>query len=163
MRAAALAANRYGANVSVPCVEEAVGALKPDHDGAIDIHIPGSGSILELAGPHPQRVIGLILACCRLGGATRGGTRGERLGEDMRERVDALPRAGHVIAIGLRSLPSPEVAGRSPIAQHDDGDHDLPPSRIVLTLLRFRVSRSCIVRAVGATAARASPWVAARS
>jgi pimeloyl-ACP methyl ester carboxylesterase len=28
----------------------------------------GSGSALEFAGRHPERVIGLILACCRLGG-----------------------------------------------------------------------------------------------
>lgn len=28
----------------------------------------GSGSALEFAGRHPKRVIGLILACCRLGG-----------------------------------------------------------------------------------------------
>jgi pimeloyl-ACP methyl ester carboxylesterase len=28
----------------------------------------GSGSVLEFARRHPQRVIGLILACCRLGG-----------------------------------------------------------------------------------------------
>ena len=28
----------------------------------------GSGSILELARRHPERVTGLILACCRLGG-----------------------------------------------------------------------------------------------
>ncbi len=28
----------------------------------------GSGSILEFARRHPERVIGLILACCRLGG-----------------------------------------------------------------------------------------------
>jgi pimeloyl-ACP methyl ester carboxylesterase len=28
----------------------------------------GSGSVLELARRHPRRVIGLILACCRLGG-----------------------------------------------------------------------------------------------
>ena len=35
----------------------------------------GSGSILEFARRHPGRVIGLILACCRLGG---GVTVGER-------------------------------------------------------------------------------------
>jgi pimeloyl-ACP methyl ester carboxylesterase len=28
----------------------------------------GSGSVLEFARRHPQRVIGLVLACCRLGG-----------------------------------------------------------------------------------------------
>ena len=28
----------------------------------------GSGSVLEFARRHPERVIGLILACCRLGG-----------------------------------------------------------------------------------------------
>jgi pimeloyl-ACP methyl ester carboxylesterase len=28
----------------------------------------GSGSVLEFARRHPQRVVGLILACCRLGG-----------------------------------------------------------------------------------------------
>jgi pimeloyl-ACP methyl ester carboxylesterase len=28
----------------------------------------GSGSVLEFARRHPQRVSGLILACCRLGG-----------------------------------------------------------------------------------------------
>jgi pimeloyl-ACP methyl ester carboxylesterase len=33
----------------------------------------GSGSILEFARRHPQRVIGLILACCRLGGGVTVG------------------------------------------------------------------------------------------
>ena len=47
-------------------------ALLLDHldvDRAVVIGFSaGSGSILELARRHPQRVIGLILACCRLGG-----------------------------------------------------------------------------------------------
>jgi len=47
-------------------------ALLLDHlevDRAVVIGFSaGSGSILELARCHPQRVIGLILACCRLGG-----------------------------------------------------------------------------------------------
>ena len=33
----------------------------------------GSGSILEFARRHPQRVVGLILACCRLGGGVTVG------------------------------------------------------------------------------------------
>jgi pimeloyl-ACP methyl ester carboxylesterase len=47
-------------------------ALLLDHlgiDRAVVIAFSaGSGSVLELARRHPQRVIGLILACCRLGG-----------------------------------------------------------------------------------------------
>lgn len=35
----------------------------------------GSGSILEFARRHPERVIGLILACCRLGGGVTVGKR----------------------------------------------------------------------------------------
>jgi len=33
----------------------------------------GSGSILEFAQRHRQRVIGLVLACCRLGGGVNVG------------------------------------------------------------------------------------------
>lgn len=47
-------------------------ALLLDHlgvDRAVVIAFSaGSGSVLEFARRHPQRVIGLILACCRLGG-----------------------------------------------------------------------------------------------
>ena len=47
-------------------------ALLLDHlgvDRAVVIGFSaGSGSVLEFARRHPQRVIGLILACCRLGG-----------------------------------------------------------------------------------------------
>jgi pimeloyl-ACP methyl ester carboxylesterase len=40
-----------------------------DVDRAVGIGFSaGSGSILEFARRHPRRVIGLILACCRLGG-----------------------------------------------------------------------------------------------
>jgi pimeloyl-ACP methyl ester carboxylesterase len=34
----------------------------------------GSGSVLEFARRHPQWVIGLVLACCRLGGGISFGT-----------------------------------------------------------------------------------------
>ncbi len=47
-------------------------ALLLDHlgvDRAVVIAFSaGSGSVLEFARRHPERVIGLILACCRLGG-----------------------------------------------------------------------------------------------
>jgi pimeloyl-ACP methyl ester carboxylesterase len=47
-------------------------ALLLDHlgvDRAVVIaYSAGSGSVLEFARRHPERVIGLILACCRLGG-----------------------------------------------------------------------------------------------
>jgi pimeloyl-ACP methyl ester carboxylesterase len=46
-------------------------ALPLDHlgvDRAVVIAFSaGSGSVLEFARRHPERVIGLILACCRLG------------------------------------------------------------------------------------------------
>ena len=52
-------------------------ALLLDHldvDRAVVIGFSaGSGSVLEFAGRHPDRVIGLILACCRLGGGITTG------------------------------------------------------------------------------------------
>jgi pimeloyl-ACP methyl ester carboxylesterase len=47
-------------------------ALLLDHVGVdravVIAYSAGSGSVLEFARRHPERVIGLILACCRLGG-----------------------------------------------------------------------------------------------
>jgi pimeloyl-ACP methyl ester carboxylesterase len=52
-------------------------ALLLDHLGVDRVVVigfsAGSGSVLEFARRHPERVIGLILACCRLGGGVTVG------------------------------------------------------------------------------------------
>jgi pimeloyl-ACP methyl ester carboxylesterase len=56
----------------IPADQADAYALLLDHLGVdravVLAYSAGSGSVLELGRRHPQRVIGLILACCRLGG-----------------------------------------------------------------------------------------------